>query len=232
VHDRLEGRRVLVTGANRGIGAAFVEVLLGTGVDRVYAAARDARTLEEAMLRHGPRLVPIALEVTDADSVAHAVRECAGVDLLVSNAGVGNDTRTLGSLDYGHIHTMLAVNLVGALRLVECLLDNIQTSRARRIVFISSRMGSISSNLSGGHYGYRASKAGLNAMARSLALDLYGRGITVANLHPGWVDTAGGSPDAPHTPQSSVAAMRATIARLGNHETGVFLNYDGQILPW
>ena len=221
-------KTVLVTGCDSGLGREFARQYAEAGW-QVWATYRDlANALDAPSMQHR------ALDLTRFEQMDALAAELRGtpIDLLVSNAGVGNDTRTLGSLDYGHIHTMLAVNLVGALRLVECLLDNIQTSRARRIVFISSRMGSISSNLSGGHYGYRASKAGLNAMARSLALDLYGRGITVANLHPGWVDTAGGSPDAPHTPQSSVAAMRATIARLGNHETGVFLNYDGQILPW
>jgi NAD(P)-dependent dehydrogenase (short-subunit alcohol dehydrogenase family) len=93
-------------------------------------------------------------------------------------------------------------------------------------------MGSIASNLSGGHYGYRASKAGLNAIGRSLAVDLFPRGITVAMLHPGWVSTAGGSPEAPLSAAHSVHAMRAIVARLGNHETGVFLGPDGQPLPW
>ena len=103
----------------------------------------------------------------------------------------------------------------------------------RRVVLVSSRMGSITNNLSGGHYGYRASKAGLNAIGRSLAIDLFRRGITVAMLHPGRVNTAGGGgADAPLRPEHSVGAMRQTIARMGNHETGVFCNYDGQVIPW
>ena len=221
-------RTVLITGCDSGIGREFARQYAQAGW-QVWATYRNlAHAIDDDRMQHRE------LDLTrfeQMDQLAAHLRDTP-IDLLVSNAGVGNDTRRLGELDFAHIHTMLAVNLVGPLRLVECLLDNLAASHLKRIVFISSRMGSINSNLSGGHYGYRASKAGLNAMARSLALDLYGRGITVANLHPGWVDTAGGSPDAPHTPQSSVAAMRATIARLGNHETGVFLNYDGQILPW
>lgn len=221
-------KTVVVTGCDSGIGREFARQYADAGW-QVWATYRESgNAICDARMQHR------ALDLTrfeQMDTLAAELR-AVPIDLLISNAGVGNDSQALGSLDYAHVHTMLAVNLVGALRLVECLVDRIAASRMRRIVFISSRMGSIASNLSGGHYGYRASKAGLNAVARSLAIDLFPRGITVASLHPGWVDTAGGSPDAPHTPESSVAAMRATIARLGNHETGVFLNYDGQILPW
>ena len=114
----------------------------------------------------------------------------------------------------------------------ETFVDNVAGSAQRRIVFITSRMGSIACNLSGGHYGYRASKAALNAIGRSLAIDLFRRGITMALLHPGWVDTAGGGGGAPVSVQESVAAMRHIVARLGNHETGQFCAYTGQPLPW
>ena len=127
---------------------------------------------------------------------------------------------------------MLATNTIGPLKLVQTLVDNVAASAQRRVVFVSSRMGSIALNLSGGHYGYRASKAALNAIGRSLAIDLFRRGITLALVHPGSVRTAGGNPLAPLTAAQSVQAMRATIAQLGNHETGVFCTYNGQSLPW
>ena len=154
------------------------------------------------------------------------------IDLLISNAGIGLDTRPLGSLDYAHVQRMLEVNLVGALRLVETFADQVAASTLRRVVLITSRMGSIASNLTGGHYGYRASKAGLNAVGRSLAIDLARRGVTVTRIHPGWVATAGGSAHAPLSAAASVTAMRATLARQGNHETGTYVSYDGQPLPW
>jgi len=112
------------------------------------------------------------------------------------------------------------------------LVDNVAASSQKRIVFVSSRMGSIGANLSGGHYGYRASKAGLNAIGRSLAVDLFQRGITLFMLHPGRVNTAGGGADAPVTAEESVAAMRALVAKAGNHETGQFSTYTGLPLPW
>ena len=96
VHEALAGKSVLVTGANRGIGAAFVEVLIESGVERVYACARDPRSLEEVMRRHGPRLVPVELDVTDPAQVARAVHDCPGVDLLISNAGREGSGRVVG----------------------------------------------------------------------------------------------------------------------------------------
>jgi len=102
----------------------------------------------------------------------------------------------------------------------------------RRVALVTSRMGSIASNLSGGHYGYRASKAALNAIGRSLALDLFPRGIVVVMIHPGWVATVGGGGSAALGVEESVAGMRDVIRQLGNHETGEFLNHAGQRLPW
>jgi len=105
-------------------------------------------------------------------------------------------------------------------------------SGERKIAFISSRMGSIASNLSGGAYGYRASKAALNAIARSLAIDLYQRGIVVTVFHPGRVAVTGGPAGAPIAAEDSIAGMRRIIHDLGNHETGQFYTYTGMPLPW
>lgn len=127
---------------------------------------------------------------------------------------------------------MYLVNTVGALKLVETFLPNLVASTERKIAFVSSRMGSIGSNLSGGAYGYRASKAGLNAIARSLALDLYGQGVIVVVFHPGRVKTEGGGAGAPIEARDSIAGMRRIIRDLGNHETGQFYTYTGMPLPW
>jgi NAD(P)-dependent dehydrogenase (short-subunit alcohol dehydrogenase family) len=219
---------VLITGCDTGLGREFARQYAEDGWD-VWATCRDP-----ASEPPGPGMRHAQLDVTVAAQFV-ALRNQVGdapIDLLVSNAGIGLDAGRLGALDFDHIDRMLQVNLVGALRLVETFADNVAASRLRRILFVTSRMGSIASNLSGGHYGYRASKAGLNAVGRSLAIDLFPRGITVAMVHPGWVSTAGGSPDAPLDAARSVAAMRARVASLGNHETGVFLNHEGQPLPW
>lgn len=219
---------VMITGCDSGLGREFALQYAQAGWD-VWATYRDIGNASG-----DPRMRHAALDVTDFTQF-EALRRQVGdepIDLLISNAGVGLDNGQLGALDYRHVEQMLGVNLVGALKLVETFVDRVAASRQRRIVLITSRMGSIGSNLSGGHYGYRASKAGLNAIGRSLAIDLFQRGITVAMIHPGWVATAGGGHLAPVSAAQSVQSMRALVARLGNHETGVFLGQEGQPLPW
>lgn len=219
---------VLITGCDSGIGRAFAEQYAGEGWS-VIATFRDpANAIADAEVRNRP------LDVTVPEQFAALKGEIGNepIDLLLSNAGVGRDSARLGELDFGYVRQMYEINTMGPLRLVETFADNVAASAQRRIAAITSRMGSIGLNLSGGHYGYRASKAGLNAMMRSLAVDLFGRGITVVVLHPGWVDTAGGGPDAPLPAAKSVASMRTVLAHLGNHETGQFLSYNGTPLPW
>jgi NAD(P)-dependent dehydrogenase (short-subunit alcohol dehydrogenase family) len=220
---------VLITGCDAGIGREFAIQYARDGY-AVIATYRDlANRLPDApSMRHFP------LDVTDFAEFA-ALKRAIGaepIDLIVSNAGIGRDPGTLGALDYAFVHDVLAVNTVGALKLVESFVDNVAAATERRIAFVSSRMGSITHNLSGGHYAYRASKAGLNAIARSLAIDLFHRGIIVVMLHPGWVNTAGGGAEAAIKVEDSVAGMRAVIRRLGNHETGQFMTFSGQPLPW
>lgn len=218
----------LITGCDTGLGREFALQYAQAGFV-VYATYRDlAHRLPDASMRH------FALDVTDFTQFAAIKAELgeAPIDVLVSNAGIGLDTGQLGSLDFGYVRSMLMVNTVGPLKLVETFVDNVAISGQRRIVFVSSRMGSIGANLSGGHYGYRASKAGLNAIGRSLAIDLFKRSITLAILHPGWVNTAGGANDAPVTAAQSVSAMRSIVQQAGNHETGQFTSYTGQPLTW
>src|SRR5690606_17913778 len=126
-----------------------------------------------------------ALDVTDFGQFDALAAELGDepIDVLVSNAGIGHDTLKLHELDFDYVRSMLMVNTVGPLKLAQTFAANVAASGERRIVIVSSRMGSIGLNLSGGHYGYRASKAGLNAIGRSLAIDLSSRGITVVMLH-------------------------------------------------
>lgn len=218
---------VLITGCDTGIGREFATQLTEAG-RHVIATYRDiaSRLPDHPAIRH------FALDVTSADQFK-ALKRTLGdepIDLLVSNAGIGLDTGQHGRLDFSYVQKMLDVNTIGPLRLVETFVDNVAASRERRIAFVTSRMGSIGLNLSGGHYGYRASKAGLNAIARSLAVDLFPRGVTVVLLHPGWVNTAGGATGAQVAVADSVAGMLEVISRLGNHETGQFFSFTGQPL--
>ncbi len=219
---------VLITGCDTGLGREFAIQYARAGFE-VHACYRDpANRIDDSGMHHHALDVTV---VAQFDALKAELGD-APIDVLVSNAGIGRELGRLGSLDFDEVQRILMTNTVGPLRLVETLTDNVAASRQRRIAIVSSRMGSIASNLTGGHYGYRASKAGLNAIGRSLAIDLAARGITVAMLHPGWVATAGGGPDAPITASESVEAMRAIVARLGNHETGGFFTISGQLLPW
>jgi NAD(P)-dependent dehydrogenase (short-subunit alcohol dehydrogenase family) len=218
---------VLITGCDMGIGREFAVQCAAAG-RQVIATYRDIadRLPDHPAMRHFP------LDVTSGEQF-QALKWAVGdepIDLLVSNAGIGIDTGQLGRLDFSFVQRMIDVNTIGPLRLVETFVDNVAASQERRIAVVSSRMGSISLNLSGGHYGYRASKAGLNAMMRSLAIDLFPRGVTVVLLHPGWVNTAGGAAGARVPVEESVAGMLKIIARLGNHETGQLFSFTGQPL--
>ena len=220
---------VLITGCDSGIGREFTRQYAEAGW-RVIATYRDLanRLPDQGDTRHR------ALDMTRFEQFAAVKAELGNepIDILVSNAGIGRDTMKLGTIDFDYVRQMYQVNTVGALKLVETFLPNLVASTERKIAFVSSRMGSIGSNLSGGAYGYRASKAALNAIARSLSIDLYGQGIIVAVFHPGRVKTEGGGAGAPIEPADSIAGMRRILRDLGNHETGQFYTYTGMPLPW
>ena len=127
---------------------------------------------------------------------------------------------------------MLAVNTLGPVRVVEALLPSLKAGRLRRIVSVTSQMGSIQDNTSGGALYYRSSKAALNAAMKTLSLELRGDGFTVVVMHPGWVRTDMGGPNAPLDPRNSITAMRQVIDGLSPADNGRFLNYDGRDLPW
>jgi NAD(P)-dependent dehydrogenase (short-subunit alcohol dehydrogenase family) len=220
---------VLITGCDEGLGRGFAEAYAADGWN-VLATYRDLanRWGEDGAIRHLP------LDVTRPPDFL-ALKEMIGptaIDLLIANAAIAIDRMRLGAIDYALAARMLEVNTLGPLRLVDTFVDNVAASNERKIILISSRMGSISCNLSGEWYAYRASKAGLNAIGRSLAIDLFKRGILVMLLHPGGVRTRGGGPRAALEVADSIAAMRKLIQRLGSHETGQFYNWEGVPLPW
>ncbi len=220
---------VLITGCDTGIGRHFAMQYAEEG-HVVHATYFDIanRIESDGDIHHHQ------LDVSDFsqfDAVAKTL-DGAPIDILISNAGVGDDIKKLGALDLAYVERMFRVNTLGFLKLAETFHENVIASDRKRVAVVTSRMGSISCNLTGGHYGYRASKAGLSAMGRSLAIDLAPDGVVVVMLHPGWVDTAAGAGNATVPVAESVSAMRRIIHRIGNHETGQFYNYTGQLLPW
>lgn len=217
---------VLVTGANRGIGLAFARHYAGRG-DHVIAACRQSSPALDAL---GVRVQP-GLDVTSDEDVANLAARLRDVriDVLVLNAGILRED-DLDSLDLGDVRAQLEVNALGPLRVAHALRGNL--TRGAKIALLTSRMGSIADNSSGGYYGYRMSKAALNAAGVSLARDLAPLGIAVAILHPGFVRTemTGGAGNL--TPDESARLLVERIDALDEKTTGTFWHAAGEVLPW
>jgi NAD(P)-dependent dehydrogenase (short-subunit alcohol dehydrogenase family) len=226
--------RVVVTGANRGIGLEFVKQLAARG-DEVVATARRpeaADALNALAADSGGEVTVTQLDVTDAGSLAAFVGGLGAVDLLINNAGVYPRSGGIGELDFDAVAKGFEVNAIAPLRLVDAMLGALREGSEAKIVNVSSQMGSIADNSSGGAYAYRASKAALNMLTRSLAHDLRAEGISAAVIHPGWVQTDMGGPNAKITTEQSVAGMLEQIDALSTENSGSFLNWDGNDLPW
>ncbi len=175
------------------------------------------------------------LDVTDAGQISALVDTLAGrpVDILLNNAGVmGSRQQLEGPLDEKTWLDVFRINTIAPMRLAQALLENVAASEKKIIASMTSRMGSIDDNTSGGHYYYRTSKAALNMATRSLALDLKDRGITAVVLHPGWVKTSMGGASAPLSVEQSVSGLRRVLASLDIARSGRFFAYDGEEIPW
>ena len=177
----------------------------------------------------------LAMDVSDKSSVADAAARMRDqpIDVLINSAGIlGQRTQRLGSIDWDDWAEVLDVNVLGPVRVAEALLECVARSSQKLIANITSGMGSMTDNSSGGMIEYRTSKAALNMAARTLAIDLKPRGVVCIVVNPGWVKTDMGGPNATLTAQSSVSAMRALFAKLGPADTGRFFNHDGREYPW
>jgi NAD(P)-dependent dehydrogenase (short-subunit alcohol dehydrogenase family) len=228
---------VLVTGANRGLGLEFARQYSADGWQVVAAcrAPSDAEDLQRLAAASSGRIRVIELDVTDTASVRAAAAGLKGeaIDLLLNNAGVGGPGgQQLGGLDYAAWARVLDVNTLGSMRVSEAFLENVAKSRERKIVTITSGMGSIEDNTSGGRYAYRSSKAAVNMVMKSLAVDTASRGITCIVMNPGWVRTDMGGPGGKLDPAESIKAMRSVIATLRPEDSGRFLNHTGKSYPW
>ncbi len=228
---------VLITGANRGLGFEFAGQYLADGW-QVYAACRDpdsASELHRLADTSGHKLRIMALDVTDPTSVNAAAAELDGqaIDLLVNNAGVmGARGQTIGNIDYETWAKVLEANTMGPMRVSEAFVDHVTRSERKLIVTLTSGMGSLADNTSGGSIAYRSSKAAVNMVMRSLAIDLAPRGITCVVVNPGWVQTDMGGPHATITASESVTKLRRLIETLGPAKSGKFFNYDGREYAW
>lgn len=232
-----EQGKVLITGCSRGLGLEFARQYTRAGW-RVYATCRSPeRALDLARLAaKNPDTVSLhPLDVTEPRQIDGMRQMLAGepLDLLINNAGV------LGPKDQGFGHTdadawvyTFRVNAIAQLKLIEALVDNLAAGERRLAATLSSRMGSVVENDAGGFYIYRSSKAAVNAVVKSAAVDLAHRGISLVALHPGWVKTAMGGLEAEIEPSESVSRMRAILDRVRLQDSGGFYDLDGSRIPW
>ncbi len=217
---------VVITGASRGIGLSFCKLYKARGYE-VYGACRQA---SEALNSLGVNVIE-DVEVTSQAGIERLVSALKGIsiDLLINNAGILRD-EVLGRIDQDQIRQQFETNALAPLLITEALMDNLANDA--KVALITSRMGSVADNTSGGRYGYRMSKAALNIAGMSLSHDLKPRGVAVAILHPGLVGTEmiGGYGDI--TPDEAAERLSQRIDGLTLENSGTFWHSNGDELPW
>lgn len=218
--------QVVITGANRGIGLELARLYQANGWQVIGVCRQSSGELEAVAARVIDRI-----DVTRESDVLELKQALAGeqIHLLINNAGLLQDEQ-LGSIDFSSLRLQMEVNAYGPLRVVEALVE--QIPEGGKIANITSRMGSIADNDSGGRYGYRASKAALNAFGKSLSVDLRPRGIAVAQLHPGYVKTRMVNFGGLISPEEAARGLADRIAALNLDNTGGFWHSNGDELPW
>ena len=224
---------VLITGANRGLGLEFTRQYAADGW-RVFAACRDPAGARDLAAVEGD-VSAETLDVDDGPQVAALANKLSGqpIDVLINNAGIyGPKDVTRDTVVYDAWGQVFRTNTMSPLAVSAAFAANVAQSGQKKIITLASIMGSLAENDSSGDFIYRSSMAAVNAVMKSLAGDLKSEGITVAVLHPGWVRTDMGGPDAAIEAPESVTGMRAVIAGLKESDSGRFLNYDGTEIPW
>ena len=230
-------KKILVTGANRGLGLGLVKKFLKNN-EKVICTTRNISKSKELILckeKYNDNLEICELDLLDKDS-PNILSNFLGdetIDLFINNAGViGHSAQHFKSVSLNHWLDVLKVNLIAPLLITQSIIKNIEKSSERKIYFISSKVGSIEDNKSGGMYIYRSSKTALNQVVKSLSIDLKALGISVISLHPGWVRTEMGGPNALISVEESVNGMVDVISNTSIINSGQFINYDGTRLPW
>jgi NAD(P)-dependent dehydrogenase (short-subunit alcohol dehydrogenase family) len=231
-------KTTLITGANRGIGLEFSRQYAADGW-RVLACSRYPEKSDalNKLAAQYPELIKMhALDVADHVQIERLAQMLAdeSIDLLINNAGIypDSDKSSFGHTDYAEWIQAFRINTMAPLKMAETFATQITRSKQKTIVTITSKMGSFADNGGGGSYLYRSSKAALNMVVKSLAIDLKPIGITAVVFHPGWVKTDMGGPNALISAEQSVSGIRQIISRLTIADSGKFFGYDGQVIPW
>lgn len=230
---------ILITGANRGIGLELARQYAADGW-RVRACCRHpekAAALNALAAQHPDTIQIHELDVSDLAQIDALAKTLSleAIDVLVNNAGIYPDEDFAGG--FGHTNYLkwmqaFQVNTMAPLKMAEAFALNVARSERKIIATISSKMGSVADNTSGGAYLYRSSKCAVNMVVKSLALDLKEQGIIAVAFNPGWVLTDMGGPNAMITTEQSVSGLRKVIEKLSQADSGKFFNYDGAEIAW
>ena len=230
-------KSVLITGANRGLGFGFVKKFLEKNV-KVFCTTRNISKSNDLMKYQ--KKYPNNLKICELDLAAenssNVLSNFLGdkpIDIFINNAGViGSSNQHFKGVTSNSWLEVLKINLIAPLLITQSVIKNIEKSIDKKVYFISSKVGSIDDNRGGGMYIYRSSKTALNQVVKSLSIDLKPLGISVISLHPGWVRTDMGGPNALISVEDSVDGMMSVISNTNIKNSGQFLNYDGNKLPW
>lgn len=231
-----DSRCVFITGASRGIGLAFAEQYAEDGW-RVFASCRDLSAASELsqIAAHQPNVETLELDVTKAESLAALASRLrdTSIDVLINNAGVyGRKQLALAEVDPIEWQEVFAVNTIAPLLVSRALLPMLERGSEKLIAMLSSKVGSLADNSSGGNYAYRTSKAALNQVVKNLSIELAPRGLKTVALHPGWVMTEMGGPNALISAEESVRGLRQVMASVSLEQSGCFFDYEGKPVPW
>ncbi|CAH1189956.1 NAD(P)-dependent dehydrogenase, short-chain alcohol dehydrogenase family [Candidatus Nitrotoga sp. BS] len=231
-------KTTLITGANRGIGLEFSRQYAAEGW-RVLACSRNpgkSSELNKLAVQYPELIQILALDVSDHVQIESLGQELSdeSIDLLINNAGIypKSDANGFGHTDYAEWMQIFRINTMTPLKMAETFATQLARSKQKAFVAITSKMGSIGDNYGGGNYLYRSSKTAVNMVVKSLAIDLQSAGITSVVIHPGWVKTEMGGPNALISTEQSVSGMLKVIGNLTMADSGKFFSYDGQEIPW
>jgi NAD(P)-dependent dehydrogenase (short-subunit alcohol dehydrogenase family) len=236
---------ILITGANRGLGLEFARQYAADGW-QVHACTRHpeaAPELAALAAASGNRFAVHALDVADHAAIDALANRTAGapIDVLLNNAGTmgrhsfaekGMTIQRFGESDYADWVEIMRINLFAPMKMAEAFVEHVAASAQKKIVTLTSIVGSIGQNTFGGLYAYRSSKAAANCVMRAMAMDLKKRGIVAVPMHPGWVRTDIGGPRAELDVVQSVSGVRRVIAGLTAESSGRFFQWDGREVPW
>lgn len=228
---------LLLTGANRGLGLELCKQFLQSGW-KVIATCRNpnnATRLSVLVDKYPEHLTVYALEVSNSDQIAELKTKIGEtpIDILFNNAGVyAGESNEFGSSNTEVWLDAFNINVISPMKMMETFVDNVAKGDMKIIASMSSKMGSINDNSSGGSYAYRSTKAALNSVMVCASYDLKPKGIAAIMLHPGWVRTDMGGPNGELSVEESATSMRETLTKATIRDTGKFFDIDGSIIPW